>query len=134
MREHLLTPEQQAIRNERNKRKSALKAESKGEAALIMQVKALGLPVPQREFMFHADRRWRFDFAWPAVKLACEVEGGVYSQGRHTRGSGFEMDAVKYAEAVADGWRVLRFSTGQVLQGIAINYVEKILGEVTDAT
>jgi very-short-patch-repair endonuclease len=102
---------------------------SDAEERFLQQVRALGLRVPLPEYSFHPTRRWRFDFAWPFVKLAVEIEGGVYAQGRHTRGAGFEADCVKYAEAVLLGWRVLRFTTRQVESGMAIEYVEQILRE-----
>ncbi len=61
--------------------------------------------VPEREYKFHDTRRWRFDFAWPEIKLAVEVEG----QGRHQTFVGFRRDCDKYNAALALGWRVLRF-------------------------
>lgn len=66
-----------------------------------------GIERPEREFRF-CERRWRFDYAWPAAKVALEVEGGVFSGGRHTRGAGFVADMEKYNTAVRLGWRVLR--------------------------
>ena len=68
-----------------------------------------GLPKPVVEFLFHSERKWRFDFAWPQSRLAVEVEGGVWIQGRHTRGSGFVKDMEKYNAAAMLGWRILRF-------------------------
>src|SRR5678815_1231604 len=62
-------------------------------------------PRPQREYRFHDARKWRFDFAWPEIKLAVEIEG----QGRHQTFIGFRRDCDKYNEALALGWRVLRF-------------------------
>jgi len=62
------------------------------------------------EFMFHPTRKWRFDYAIPAAQVAIEVEGGAYTQGRHTRGRGFEADMEKYNTAEAMGWHVLRFT------------------------
>lgn len=66
------------------------------------------LPIPKEEFRFNQLRKWRFDFAWPEHMLALEVEGGVFSGGRHTRGAGFAKDMEKYNEAAAAGWRVIR--------------------------
>lgn len=63
---------------------------------------------PEREYRFHADRRWRFDFAWPTQRVAVEAEGGTWSGGRHVRGSGFEADVEKYNTAAATGWRIFR--------------------------
>lgn len=82
---------------------------------------------PQREHKFHPTRRWRFDFAFPDLKLAVEVEGGTYSNGRHNRGNGYESDLEKYNEAILLGWNVLRFSTGMVNKGYAIDFVLKLL-------
>ncbi len=67
-----------------------------------------GLPVPVSEYKFHPTRKWRFDYAWPELKIALEVEGGVWSGGRHTSGKGFTADMEKYNAAVASGWAVLR--------------------------
>jgi hypothetical protein len=60
-----------------------------------------------REYKFHPKRRWRFDFALPAIKIAFEIEGGVWTGGRHTRGSGYIKDREKYMEAVLDDWSVV---------------------------
>jgi hypothetical protein len=68
-----------------------------------------GVPPPHREFAFAApERKFRFDFAWPVLKVALEVEGGVWSRGAHGRGSGIVRDIEKYNLAVSMGWRVLR--------------------------
>lgn len=69
---------------------------------------AAGLPRPELEWRFHVPRRWRFDYAWPYAAVALEVEGGVWTGGRHTRGSGFLKDLEKYNRATLDGWHVLR--------------------------
>lgn len=66
------------------------------------------IPMPNREWRFGNKRRWRFDFAWIMAKVALEVEGGVWSGGRHTRGSGFLRDMEKYNAATMAGWRVIR--------------------------
>ena len=69
---------------------------------------ALGLPVPVAEFRFALPRRWRFDYAWPDYLVALEIEGGVWTGGRHVRPSGFLGDMLKYNCAAVLGWRVLR--------------------------
>lgn len=99
---------------------------SKGELLLMEHFKDHKL-TPEREFRFHDTRRWRFDFAFPERKLAVEVEGGTYTNGRHTRGSGYEKDLEKYNEAVKLGWKVLRFSTGMVNKGEAIKQVLEVI-------
>lgn len=83
---------------------------------------------PVREFRFSPPRLWRFDFAWPAQKVAVEIEGGVWNGGRHTRGSGFTADCEKYNRAAQLGFRVFRFPTAEVKNGHAIRLIEEVLG------
>ena len=72
-----------------------------------------GLAEPVREHRFHQTRRWRFDFAFPAFKVAVEMEGGG---GRHHSFAGHHADCCKYNEAIRLGWRVLRFTAKHVKQ------------------
>ena len=81
---------------------------------ILAQIKANSLPAPVQEFRFCDTRRWRFDYCWPDRLVALEVEGGVYVAGRHSRGKGMENDMEKYNAAAILGWRVLRYSTGQM--------------------
>jgi len=60
------------------------------------------------EYRFHEVRRWRFDFAWPDALVALEIEGGVWSGGRHTNPKGFIADCEKYNTALSMGWSVIR--------------------------
>lgn len=98
------------------------------DQSLSWQLGVAGLPKPEAEYRFHPTRRWRFDLAWPAQKLAVEIDGAVWTGGRHTRGAGVEKDCEKYAEAMILGWRVLRVSTGQVKSGQALQWAERLLG------
>jgi very-short-patch-repair endonuclease len=90
--------------------------ESPLEHHFLFLCRALGLPEPTREYRFAEPRRWRFDFAWIPQRLAVEVEGGTFVRGRHVRGKGIENDCHKYNAAVVRGWRVLRFTTDDVLK------------------
>jgi very-short-patch-repair endonuclease len=65
---------------------------------------------PTYEYAFHSIRRWRFDVAFVEAKVAIELDGGVYTQGRHTRGQGFEGDCEKINAALDLGWIVYRYS------------------------
>lgn len=69
--------------------------------------RAAGIGAPLTEYRFHPERRWRFDYAWPGMKLALEVEGGMWVMGRHNRGSGQVKDLEKYSEAAILGWRIV---------------------------
>lgn len=64
-------------------------------------------PVPEYKF---SERKFRFDFAWPSERVAAEIEGGVWSRGRHTRAAGYEMDLEKYNLAASLEWRVFRYT------------------------
>lgn len=100
---------------------------SEGEELMALHIRAEKLPAPQREYRFAEGRRWRFDFAWPGEKLAVEVEGGIFTSGRHTRGTGMLADMEKYNRAALLGWRVLRFFTDQVRDGTAIATIKEAL-------
>lgn len=76
----------------------------------------MGLPEPQPEWRFAPDRRWRFDWAWIGAKVALEIEGGVFTKGRHTRGAGFVRDMEKYNAATLLGWSVYRVTPDQLYQ------------------
>jgi hypothetical protein len=78
----------------------------------LLAVLPRDIPPPQRETRFHPTRLWRFDLAWPAVRLACEVDGGQFMAGggRHNT----DADREKINHAAALGWRVLRFSPQQI--------------------
>jgi len=96
------------------------------EQSFLFYVNALQLPAPTREWRFHPKRRWRFDFAWPDCLVAVECEGGIWSQGRHVRGRGFENDCWKYSTAAALGWKVLRV-TGGMLDRAALDFLDLLI-------
>ena len=67
-----------------------------------------------KEFRFHPKRRWRADYAIPEQKILIEIEGGAWSRGRHTRGSGYIKDMEKYNAAQMLGYIVLRYTPQQL--------------------
>ena len=86
---------------------------------------------PEYEYRFHPPRRWRFDFAFPDKKVAIECEGGIFTNGRHTRGKGFAQDCEKYNQASLDGWVLLRFTGRMITDGTALQTIEAALDEAT---
>jgi very-short-patch-repair endonuclease len=68
----------------------------------------------EREFRFHAERKWRADFAHIESRTLIEIEGGLWIQGCDNRPQGFAADAHKYLEAALAGWRVLRLTELQI--------------------
>lgn len=120
---------------------------SKAEEELLTHMKAEGVPTPDREYKFSRDivgdgpgirqrlkdanlKDWRFDFAWPNLKLAVEVEGGLYIGGRHSRGAGYEGDLMKYQAAMRNGWTVYRCSPRMIKQGAAIDTIKILLASI----
>ena len=97
------------------------------EELLSFQIKAAKLPSPDREYKFCPNRRWRADFCWPEDGLICEGEGGGYTNGRHTRGKGFENDCEKYNIATILGFSVLRVTASHIRSGQALNWVVAML-------
>ena len=99
------------------------------EAKLARELQALKIKFEQ-EFYFHPERKWRADFHLIDKKILVEVEGGIWSGGRHTRGKGYLGDMEKYNAATMMGFQVIRFSTDQVKSGHAIQQIEMMVGEI----
>lgn len=116
-------------KEQKTKRRFYVKGErviSEGEAALVQQLKALKIGFEQ-EYQFHPSRKWRADFYLTGTRILIEVEGGIWSGGRHTRGKGYIGDMEKYNAATMMGYQVLRFSTEQVKSGLAVKQIEKLV-------
>ena len=87
---------------------------------LAQQVRALKLPAAVREYRFHPMRKWRFDLAWPEIRLFIECDGGEYIAGAHNRGAGMQGDCRKWNAAAQLGWIGFRFTGSMVRNGEAI--------------
>ena len=85
---------------------------------------AMGLPAPTPELKFHPVRKWRFDYAWEDAKVFLEVEGGVWSGGRHTNPKGFKGDMAKYNAATCMGWRKLSCTPKDLLTLTTITLIK----------
>ena len=102
------------------------RVQSEGEVTLARDLRVLKIRF-EKEYKFHPDRNWRADFWITGTKILIEVEGGVWSGGRHTRGKGFIADMEKYNAAAILGFKVLRFDTQQVKSGLAIKQIENLV-------
>ena len=112
------------------------------EEALATQIRATCLPEPTTQLNFTKGLRdrfgakpgryrlWKFDFCWPELMLAVEVDGGTYSGGRHTRGAGFEGDCEKLNAATELGWKVLRYTAKTIKSGDALSQIERVIANV----
>lgn len=81
----------------------------------------------EREYPVCLDRKWRFDFFIPNAHVAVEIEGGTWSNGRHSRGGGMASDMDKYNRAALAGIRVFRFTPEMVHSGTAIDMIREVL-------
>jgi hypothetical protein len=66
---------------------------------------------PVREYLFHSEKNWRFDFAWLNHMVALEIQGGTYTRGRHARGASMRKDYEKMNAAAGMGWRIFYADT-----------------------
>lgn len=95
------------------------------EWALWQNLADAGMPRPTLEYPFAQGegRRYRFDGAYVPQRVGIEVEGGIWVQGRHNRGGGFEEDCRKYSLASALGWRVVRVTDSMILDNTAVELI-----------
>ena len=90
---------------------------SDGELALAKQLDRAGIKY-EREVKLIPDRLYRVDFFIKASHgrlVVVEVEGSIFSAGRHTRGKGWLQDAEKYNTLTSMGYYVYRFATQQII-------------------
>ena len=81
---------------------------TKAPAIFAQVCKSHGLPEPVAEYRFHSVRKWRMDWAFPAFKVALEIDGGVWTGGAHGRGTGIVRDQEKHNYAACMGWITIR--------------------------
>lgn len=77
-----------------------------------------------KEFKFHPVRKWRFDYAIPSALVALEVEGGVWTGGRHINPKGFLNDMEKYNTATLMGWSVYRTTPDDLYTGKTLDLLK----------
>lgn len=91
----------------------------------LADLSELGIPEPVKEYPFAKPLRvWRADFAWPEYGLIVEIEGGVWTKGRHITPEGFLEDKNKYNAMAILGWKLMRFTPTEVRKGIAARWVK----------
>ena len=104
-----------------------MKLKNEAEVLFAKHLTELGLWF-RSEVKFHPHRRWRFDFVAALQDrgpyYAIEIDGGIWTQGRHTRGKGRQSDMDKLNHATIMGYRVLTFSTQDVLRGRAKEFLK----------
>lgn len=71
-------------------------------------------------------RRWKIDLADLDRKIAVEIHGATYAQGRHSRHAGMQSDLEKERALVAAGWRCIAF-TGEEIKRRPLACLESIM-------
>jgi len=82
----------------------------------------------KREYKFAPGRKYAADFAWPDQKILCEIEGGIWSYGRHNRAVGFNQDLLKYNLAAELGYRVFRFNGMRLINLEDVCTIARVVG------
>lgn len=108
--------------------------QSPSEAAfrLMWATYAPGYPLAHDDFSIRlpyqdSGRKFKADFIHAESKVAIEIQGGSWSGGKHGRGSGIKIDAMKLAVAQRNGWQVY-----QVVPGSEREMMPLILGAIID--
>lgn len=89
------------------------------------QLKEAGFTGYERNKVFIPHRKFRADFWFEDLRLAVEVDGGIFMKrpSGHTTGAGYHSDRVRDQLALASGITTIRFTTPQVRNGEGIKYL-----------
>jgi very-short-patch-repair endonuclease len=117
------------------------RSEAEEAFATAWRILARAEEPPVREHVFHPVRKWRFDFCWPARRLAVEIDGRAKGKpdavGRHQTVDGVRKDCEKNNAAIMLGWRIMRFpATDKQKANAWVKLVQQVLAAsplVTDA-
>lgn len=103
---------------------------SEWEERFWCQLVESGTPLPLRQHQFArcVNRKFQSDFFWDDERLIVEIDGGMYSNGRHNTGKGREEDMERDAIAYGLGITTLRFSPKYVRSGWALAMTRVALG------
>lgn len=103
--------------------------DSELEMMLVTRLERAGLPLGEGQYRFVPGRLYRFDRAYPSQMVAIEIQGGVWVNGAHSRGSGVQRDCLKLSLGAALGWRVLPVTREMIESGQAVDLIRQALGE-----
>jgi very-short-patch-repair endonuclease len=126
LKAYVMGKDSRGLKQQRPVSNPVARAESKIERRLDQQLAESGLPKHQRNYFFLPDRDLELDFAWPALKVAVEVQGMA-----HRIKGKWKRDIEKRALAMLAGWRVLEVDGAAVRDGRAIEWTKKLIGVST---
>lgn len=113
-----MTPLQRA----RAQGKAPKRIDSAIEALFAIQLRIEKAPAHERNYRFMPGRKLEFDFCWPDIRAAVEVQGMVHRiKGR------FQADIEKRALAILAGWKVLEVDGQSIRDGRAIGWAMQLL-------
>jgi hypothetical protein len=98
------------------------------EAQLDAQLRSVGFTQYEKQAGLVPGRRFRHDFYFPAIRTAVEVQGGIWTAGRHSRGAGMEADFEKCALARLQGVSTVFVSGRHVRSGQALAWILALHG------
>jgi very-short-patch-repair endonuclease len=103
---------------------SAVPTDSTLETRFAQLVRRARVPVPVRQY---EGTGYRIDFAWPTQRVAVELDGLAFHDGRDAQ----RRDRERQNRVVLDGWRVLRFTWHDVTRRSArvVAAIERALTE-----
>lgn len=102
--------------------KKEVQRESKLERRFDQQIESAGIELPRRNWFFLDGRDYELDRAWPAKKVAVEIQGMA-----HRIKGKWKRDIEKRALAQLAGWRVLEVDGASIRDGRAIEWTKKLL-------
>jgi hypothetical protein len=92
------------------------------EERFAQQIEAAGLPAPKREYFHIPGRDFRLDFAWPALRIGVEVQGGA-----HRVKARAAADIEKRALGLLAGWRILEVNGAAVRDERGIGWLKQLV-------
>ena len=111
------------------KRLAAKAKRERWEMLFAEQILRAGLPPPIMQFPFAIGigRKWRADFCWVDYGLIVEIQGGGFTGGRHTRGTGYEDDCERQSTAATLGYTIMPVTPRHVREGKALAWITEAL-------
>lgn len=88
------------------------------------------LPQPARDYKHIPGRKFALDFAWPDLRIGCELHGGG-NRSRHNTVKGMAADLEKHNLGLRHGWRVLAFNVIAMKDMAAV--VDEVAAMVRDS-
>lgn len=104
---------------------------TKARDDLDLYVDNLGFGPWEREYRFLADRKFRFDLALPAIRLAIEYDG--IHGGAHGSINGVLRDSEKLNLAQINGWMIIRVNAKTIQSGQAFTWIEQAVAQRSEA-